>query len=282
MKISRSYIVMIVLSLSFLLGGCSQDVSTSSQSQLVVEGWIDAGGFPVVKLTRTIPLGDDALSLDSLSRYMDRWAKVTISDGERTEVLAGRYDKKYFPPFIYTTYDMRGEEGREYSLRIEASDGKVAEARTRIPVSAKIDSFRVEPTDVDSLFQLYAYTSYRGKCKLFTQVVGKQREMSSAELGLFDDGMIGEDGKLSVKRGRDNLQKDFTPFFKKDELVRVKLSTLTDEGYAFWRSFEDMLALSRIPLMPVNTNLKSNVHGALGYWQGYGSSFYEVRIMEGE
>lgn len=154
MKISRSYIAMIVLSLSFLLGGCSQDVSTSSQSQLVVEGWIDAGGFPVVKLTRTIPLSDDALSLDSLSRYMDRWAKVTISDGERTEVLAGRYDKKYFPPFIYTTYDMRGEEGREYSLRVEASDGKVAEARTRIPVSAKIDSFRVEPTDVDSLFQL--------------------------------------------------------------------------------------------------------------------------------
>ena len=102
MKISRSYIVMIVLSLSFLSGGCSQDVSTSSQSQLVVEGWIDAGGFPVVKLTRTIPLSDDALSLDSLSRYMDRWAKVTISDGERTEILAGRYDKKYFPPFIYT------------------------------------------------------------------------------------------------------------------------------------------------------------------------------------
>ena len=236
----------------------------------------------MVKLTRTIPLSDDALSLDSLSRYMDRWAKVTISDGARTEILAGRYDKKYFPPFIYTTYDMRGEEGREYSLRVEASDGKVSEARTRIPVSAKIDSFRVEPTDVDSLFQLYAYTSYRGKCKLFTQVVGKQREMSSAELGLFDDGMIGEDGKLSVKRGRDNLQKDFTPFFKKDEVVRVKLSTLTDEGYAFWRSFEDMLALSRIPLMPMNTNLKSNVHGALGYWQGYGSSFYEVRIMVGE
>lgn len=279
MRISHSYRVMIVLALSFLLGGCSQDASTSSQSQLVVEGWIDAGGFPVVKLTRTIPLSDKELALDSLSRYIDRWAKVTISDGERTEVLAGRYDKKYFPPFIYTTYDMRGEAGREYVLRVEASDGKVAEARTRIPVSAKIDSFRVEPTDVDSLFQLYAYTSYRGKCKLFTQVVDKQGEMSSAELGLFDDGMIGEDGKLSVKRGRDNLQKDFTPFFKKDEVVRVKLSTLTDEGYAFWRSFEDMLALSRIPLMPVNSNLKSNVHGALGYWQGYGSSFYEVRII---
>ena len=209
---------------------------------------------------------------------MDRWAKVTISDGERTEVLVGRYDKRYFPPFIYTTYDMRGVEGREYALRVEASDGKVAEAKTRIPVSAKIDSFRVEPTDVDSLFQLYAYTSFRGKCKLFTQTVESQNEMYSAELGLFDDGMIGAEGRISVKRGRDNLQKDFTPFFKENEIVRVKFSSLGEEGYAFWRSFEDMAALSRIPLMPVNSNLKSNVQGALGYWLGYGSSFYEVRI----
>ena len=30
--------------------------------------------------------------------------------------------------------------------------------------------------------------------------------------------------------------------------------------------------------MPVNSNLKSNVQGALGYWLGYGSSFYAVRI----
>lgn len=53
-------------------------MSTSDESQLVVEGWVDAGGFPIVKLTKTIPLGKDELSLDSLSRYMDRWAKITI------------------------------------------------------------------------------------------------------------------------------------------------------------------------------------------------------------
>lgn len=43
------------------------------------QAWQQMRAYPVVKLTRTIPLGDDALSLDSLSRYMDRWAKVTIS-----------------------------------------------------------------------------------------------------------------------------------------------------------------------------------------------------------
>lgn len=94
--------------------------------------------------------------------------------------------------------------------------------------------------------------------------------------------MIREEGRISVKRGRDNFQKDFTPFFKENEIVRVKFSSLGEEGYAFWRSFEDMAALSRIPLMPVNSNLKSNVQGALGYWLGYGSSFYEVRIWRGK
>ena len=60
--------------------------------------------------------------------------------------------------------------------------------------------------------------------------------------------------------------------------VWVKLATLDDASYDFWRSFEDLVALSRVPLMPVAENLKSNVTGALGYWCGYGSEVYSVSI----
>lgn len=270
--------VSLVLMALSMMAGCSPEASTSSKSQLVVEGWIDAGEFPVVKLTKTVPLGNYDVQLDSLSRYVERWAKVSISDGERTEIMVGRYDAKYFPPFIYTTYNMRGEEGKEYALRVETSDGKIAEAKTTIPVIETVDSFCVEPTDVDSLYQLYAYVNGKRQCKFFTQVLKEQSEMYSAELGLFDSSMLQHESKVSVKRGRNNLTKDFTPFFKLHETVRVKLSSLNPEGYAFWRSFEDMIALSRLPLMPVNSNLKSNVEGAYGYWLGYGSSFYEVSI----
>ena len=38
-----------------------------------------------------------------------------------------------------------------------------------------------------------------------------------------------------------------------------------------------MTILSRNPLFPVAKNLQSNMTGALGYWFGYGSSFYYVR-----
>lgn len=268
----------IVLAILSTLQGCDLEATTSRQSQLVVEGWIDAGEFPIVKLTRTVPLGEYNVPLDSLSRYVERWAKVSISDGERTEFMVGRYDSKYFPPFIYTTYNLKGEVGKEYSLKIETADGKIAVAKTTIPSIENVDSFCVEPTGVDSLFQLYAYINGKQQCKFFTKVQNKQTEMLSAELGLFDSSMLQKGTKVSVKRGRDNLGKNYSPFFKQDEIVRVKLSTLNPDGYAFWRSFEDMIALSRIPLMPVNSNLKSNIDGAYGYWLGYGSSFYEISI----
>lgn len=275
--------ILFCLMMAYVVNSCSQDVSTSNHSQLVVEGWIDAGEHPVVKLTRTVALNTDEFQLDSLSRYVERWAKVSISDGEKTEVMVGRYDKNYFPPFVYTTYDMRGEVGKEYKLMVETPDGILAEAKTTIPAPAKIDSFKVEPTDMDGFYQLYAYTTCKERCKLFTMVEdavdGEQTEYHSAELGLLDKGMIGSDNRISVKRGYYNLKKH-TPFFRRFGIVKVKFSTLNDESYDFWRSFEDLIALSRVPLMPVNTNLKSNVKGALGYWCGYGSTFYEVFIIE--
>lgn len=264
--------------LPLLFMGCGEDPTTFSEKKLVVEGWIDAGEFPVVKLTKTVPLSNENLQLDSLSMYVDRWAKVSISDGEHTEVMVGRYDKRYFPPFVYTTYDMRGEVGKTYHLTVETEDGDVAEAVTTIPEPMAVDSFRVESTDRDSLFQLIAYIDGTRRCKFFTQVEGKQTEFYSAELGLFDEDMLAASGKASVKRGRDNKTKDYTPFFKQGEVVWVKLSTLNSEGYDFWRSFEDMIALSRIPLIPVSHNLRSNVNGAYGYWLGYGSSYYRVKI----
>lgn len=43
----------------------------------------------------------------------------------------------------------------------------------------------------------------------------------------------------------------------------VKLASITEEAYRFWRDFEDMTTLSRNPLFPVTNNLHSNIDGAL-------------------
>ena len=99
---STPYYIYILMVFSLLIAACDNyDISTSGKSQLVVEGWIDAGQFPIVKLTKTVPLTEERIDVDDLSKYVENWGKVTISDGKRTEVMMGRYDSKYNPPCLY-------------------------------------------------------------------------------------------------------------------------------------------------------------------------------------
>ncbi len=260
---------------------CSTYEETTGAEGFVVEGWIDSGRFPEVRITRTMALNTDGMSVDSLDKYIERWARVAVCDGERTVVLTGRHDRNRFPPYIYTTGEMRGEAGKTYTLTVETSDGQHAEAVTTIPEPALLDSFSVvRVAGNDTLCQLYGYTRNRGKCKLFTRVVGLDGEYGSSYLGLYDVGMIGEDGKVTISRGRTNLKKDFTPFFPSGVTVLVKFSAIDSVAFRFWRGFEDMTVLSRNPLFPVTNNLQGNVKGALGYWFGYGSSFYSVWLSD--
>lgn len=61
---------------------------------------IESGNVAYVCLSQTRPLNSVVDSL-AFSEIPIRWAKVTVSDGQTTEVLTGRIDTDYTPPFIY-------------------------------------------------------------------------------------------------------------------------------------------------------------------------------------
>lgn len=91
----------IIILLSALLLSCSGDYLPEQNDELVVEGWIEDNGFPVVILSKNINISNRYQPLDSLSGCIVKWAKVTVSDGTRSVVLTGRYTKGYMPPYIY-------------------------------------------------------------------------------------------------------------------------------------------------------------------------------------
>lgn len=276
---------LIIATIIALLSACTVDYDTDSHSDIVVEGWIDSGGFPVVMLTRSIPISTEYQSLDSLDNYIERWATVNVSNGERNVTLIGTYNNNYYPPYIYTTTDMRGEVGKTYSLTVDCADGTHAEAITTVPEPVRIDSFkqaRVETSD--TLRQLYGFitdkhidTKYY---KLFTHVQGYKYGYMSSYLGITNSDILPSDGKIAVNKGRINMEKNFTPYFAVGDVVMVKLARIDDAAYQFWRDFEDMTTLSRNPLFPVTNNMHSNIKGGLGYWFGYGSSSYIVKISK--
>ena len=91
---------------------CSFPDMYGYRPEIVVEGWIEDGGYPVVIVTTTVPVTDEFKEWGSLNDHVVRWAKVTVSDGEKEEVLTGKLDKDYFPPYIYHCED-KGQSGEE-------------------------------------------------------------------------------------------------------------------------------------------------------------------------
>lgn len=275
---------LIYLSFSIVLLSCQDDDIIHVPPQLVVEGWIDADGFPIVILTTTVPINDDKQSVTTLDEYMVKWAKVTISDGEQEAVLIGKVNNDYFPPYIYTTSHMRGVPGKNYKLVVEYKDF-YAKAVATIPYKVNIDSFSINKIGGGSDY--YALTAHfkdnpdeKNYYKFFTYSSSSEyKSYSSARLSLVNDEVI--DGIVSVPiyrdRGITNWE-DYEENFLLGEKVKVKFAQIDSTGFYFWKSYEDVYTLSRNPLFPATSGLKSNVNGALGYWLGYGAKEYVIEI----
>lgn len=110
------YTLGLILLTCATLTACMEEEDVELQTQLVVEGWIEDGGYPVVLLGETHAI--DA-GMQNIENYIVRWGKVTISDGTDSVILTGGYDNDFFPPYKYTTFKMTGQAGKTYTLTAE-------------------------------------------------------------------------------------------------------------------------------------------------------------------
>lgn len=274
-----------ILLLSFvaLFYSCEGDILPPQQSQMVVEGWIEDGRHPVVMLTSTVPVSEQETSIDSLGQYLIRWARVALSDGERTVVLSGKYTKDYFPPYIYTTAALLGEAGKTYTLTVDY-DRQHATASTTIPQSVPLERlYATLKHEVDSTYSIHAVFSHDASrqryFRLFTCIPSQSKQFYSAFMGLFDCTMLDNPADVLVNSGLsiDNIG-DYRSSFRKGDTVLVKLCTMDEASYRFWYDWDDSENFASNPFMPATSNLVSNVKGALGYWCGYGSSVRTIVV----
>lgn len=122
------------------------------QERLVVEGYIEEGEYPIVMLTTNKPLGTES-SVETVKDMIIRWAKVVVSDGETEDILIGRIDENYFPPFIYKGTKIKGEAGKTYQLKVIYAQYELT-AQTTIPPSVPIDNIYCnDAPENDSLYQ---------------------------------------------------------------------------------------------------------------------------------
>ena len=272
--------ILLALSLLLPLLSCRKEEGPV-RDRLVVEGWIDSGGNPRVMVTSSFTPGADSVSLKDLYDHVLRWCKVTLSDGEKETVLTGMYSRDPFPSYIYSTGRMRGEVGKTYTLQVDA-DGRSASARTTIPPPCRLESLESVSFDgSDSLFLIRARFRWdperQERYKFFVRIENADSSYVAASMSL--SGTVAPDGMTEVTiRPGYSLFRRKRLAFASGERVFIKISTLEEDLYWFWKTYEDQLSLARIPFFSIDRGLPGNVEGALGYFAGYGSTEYEITL----
>ncbi|MBF4518519.1 DUF4249 domain-containing protein [Flavobacterium sp. ANB] len=269
---------------ALLITSCSKDdfKEQSIESKIVVEGWIEEDDYAQVLLSSSIPV-TDVIDTTNVLNHVIRSAKITISDGVNSEVLRVKNDKNRIPPFVYFGSTLKGEAGKEYSLKIEYLS-RVVEAVTTIPKSVELKSaeyIKSNPTDTTG----YVFVKFddplneKNYYQVATKIVDEEPVFVPAFYGNLDDKNFSSPN-ISVQINRGILlfpKTKFTPYFADGDLIYVKLRTQNKDALDFWNSWQNEIVNSKNPIYPSNTSLKSNIKGGIGIWAGYGQSIIVVK-----
>ena len=277
--------IIYTLCLLLLLVACQEDFHDSHE-EIVVEGWIESGGAPVVLLTKSfvVELGEN---VDGETSIVLPWGKVTVSDGTDSVVLTGDYDERYFPPYVYSTSRMRGVPGRTYYLTVEYGD-RVVTAQTTIPMPDSLEALTVTPcADVDSMYQITAYYEDAPETEdyylFLTRIFNRENRFYPSFLGVMDDSRLASHNKQVVQPGIHMMTTEkhkYRPYFHESDSVQIKFAKIDETTCRIHKAYSEMVSLSSNPLFSSDLSMPTNIEGGLGFWCGYAVTRYNVVIAD--
>ena len=274
MKHKTIYILML---LSLLLVSCTENKIIEAEPQIVVEGWIDAGGYPVVMLSQILPVTGHVVTDEDIRDCIIAMGKVTISDGEKSIVLTGKKSDKYFPPYIYTTSKMRGEEGKTYYLTAEYKDF-YATAQTTIPPKAKIEKIITKKENGSYSISAVINDNPEEKnyYKFFVQLVGRDNCYLSSNFAIIDDKNYTFPCTVPIDLGRSSFNSKETNkhIMSEKDILMIKVAQIDNAMYNFWDDYKNIIELGINPFFRYSNSIRSNISGGSGYWAGYGATEY--------
>ncbi|MBO5679829.1 MAG: DUF4249 domain-containing protein [Bacteroidaceae bacterium] len=270
------------LCLLLLFAGCQEEFQ-KSREEIVVEGWIESGGSPVVLLTKSFVV-ELAKDVDEETSIVLPWGKVTVSDGTESVILTGDYDDRYFPPYIYSTSKMKGVPGRTYYLTVEYGN-RILTAQTTIPEVDSLEAITVSTCDdADGMYQITAYYDDNPVTKdyylFLTRIYNDETRYYPAFLGLQEDGHLGLHNRQVVHPGIHTLTDSvkYHPYYHADDSIQIKFAKIDETTYHIHKAYNEMVSLSSNPIFSSDLSMPTNIQGGLGFWCGYAVTRYNVSI----
>jgi len=292
--------MLLLTTMIFILFSCSKEIDLklpTPESKYVVEASIENGKYPIVVLTRNMPYFapvDTAFLMDSLF-VTD--AEVIVSDGVINDTLQlffdlSRIQHKWWPFVYYKGSKIVGQLGRHYYLTVKIKS-TIITAETTIPSNVYyFDTIWWKPdarAKNDSLGYIWIKATDNPNEKNYYRIYTKRLSRDFDFVPIF--GSVYEDIYISGKnfdfyltRGLKNIEEDSAysdkefGYFRLGDTVVIKLSNIDKATFEFWRTLEGETYSAGNPFTNP-TPIKHNVHGALGVFGGYASS-YDTLIIK--
>ena len=284
MKIYYLYIFLIVIMASG--SSCNYDLDIDIpelDDKIVIDGWIEQNKKATVFLTANSPYFTTIDSASLRNLVLTR-AKVTIDNGEETEVLILRRNENYFPPYFYQSNRISGEIGKSYTITAEYG-GKTAWATTVITEPVDIDTvfFNLAEGD-DSLGVIHIEftdpVESKNYYRILTKRVGIDDKFNSIlAMALDDKYFTGEKARFTLLRAPSSFitVDEDENYYRLGDTVAIKLCTISKDHYDFWNSYQEEILNVANPFASSLTEVLSNVKGdGLGIWGGYGAKYDTV------
>lgn len=259
-----------------LLFSCETNIDYTVKGykeKIIVEGKIENGDFPMVYLSLNVPLWKTVDST-TIMEHIIRHAKVTISDGKKTEILTSKWDLKNFPPYVYKATDLKGEEGKKYDLIVEYG-GYTLYSSTTIPREFQILSIKSKNSDIDTLRILSVeIDAGNEKGKSYRVFSKKRKDNRFIETPLLYNNTLTESGKLLLDISP-NVEKTDNSFaegkyFAVGDIVEIKVCAIDSVATQYYKDISMFSGdeMSKFFMSEVK-NLNSNISSpGAGIWCG--------------
>lgn len=254
-------------------------LESDNVEELVVEGWIESGHAPVVFVTSTLPVSSTPQPLSNIADHLLRYAEVYVEHNGERYYLTARLTDSYVIKNYFTSSVLRGVPGETYRLYVKWLDYE-ASAVCTIPEPPLIDTASAEKAgNGNSYIAKITFHNNPEMGKFYQSFrrigdeTGYYEAVNFTTLnGAEQDTVITE----TFMRPLDPL-KPGDVYFHPGDTVSLKLATIEQPMYEFWKSFANYSSSSGT-VFSAPTNVKGNVDGAIGYWAGYGIDIREIVI----
>lgn len=278
-----------------LFSACEKDISVdlpAQEPQLVVEGKIENGDYPIVILTHSLNYFSQ-IDPEVLSKAFVHNAAVTISDGNnlmtlREQVIDSGNTKFYVygPDFTGVSTRFIGKVPGTYTLRIN-TDNKAYESVTTIPSRGmKLDSLWWTLVQVDDTTKARLWVKitdapeFGNYGRYFTR--RNSEPFLPGRTSVLDDQLVnGTTFEIPVDAGVDKNKKQnqtSDAFFELGDTVTLKFCNIDKATWDFWRTLDFAFNSNGNPFSSPTKILGNVSGGALGYWGGYTVAYKTIII----